>query len=308
MIPEHLPAAQHPGKRAAIIRAVTRTVNKAWSKNQPPPNLMRYLPRLPANPCSRLLIVLCAAAIAAGCSSRKDDELLSGAQQYYDKASTAMYKGDYQNAIVLYETLEARYPFSKQARQGQLDLMFAYYSNREPESVIDASRQFERENPTNRQVDYAIYMRGIALFSGEKNAFHKLFNVDLSKRPPKDARDSYSAFAELIRRFPDSRYAPDARQRMLFLRNRVAQHENHIARYYYDRGAYAAALSRANYAIKVFDGAPTTSDSLTIMVESYRKLGMYDLADDAEVVLEKSFPDARLPEPVDEDDPWYQFW
>jgi outer membrane protein assembly factor BamD len=268
---------------------------------------MRYLHRLPVNACARLLIVLCAAVIATGCSSRKD-ELLSGAQEYYDKASTAMYKGDYQSSIVFYETLEARYPFSKQARQGQLDLIFAYYSNREPESVIDASRQFERENPTHPRVDYAIYMRGIALFSGEQGAFHRLFNVDLSKRPPKDARDSYSAFAELIRRFPDSRYAPDARQRMLFLRNRVAEHENHIARYYYERGAYAAALSRANYAIKVFDGAPTTSASLTIMVESYRKLGMYDLADDAEVVLGTSFPDARLPEPVNEADPWYIFW
>jgi outer membrane protein assembly factor BamD len=268
---------------------------------------MRYLHRLPVNAYARLLIVLCAAVIATGCSSRKD-ELLSGAQQYYDKANTAMYKGDYQTAIVHYETLEARYPFSKQARQGQLDLMFAYYRNREPESVIDASRQFERENPTHPRVDYAIYMRGIALFSGEKSAFHRLFNVDLSKRPPKDARDSYSAFAELIRRFPDSRYAPDTRQRMIFLRNRVAEHENHIAQYYYERGAYAAALSRANYAIKVFDGAPTTDDSLVIMVESYRKLGMYDLADDAEVVLENSFPNARLPEPVNEADPWYQFW
>jgi outer membrane protein assembly factor BamD len=269
---------------------------------------MRYLPRLPVNPCTRLLIVLCAAAIATGCSSRKDDELLSDAQQYYDKGSRALQKGDYQTSIVHYETLEARYPFSKQARQAQLDLIFAYYSNREPESVIDAARQFERENPSHPRVDYAIYMRGMALFSGEKSAFHRFFNIDLSMRPPKDARDSYSAFAELIRRFPDSRYAPDARQRMLFLRNRVAQHENHIARYYYDRGAYAAALSRANYALKVFDGAPTTSDSLTIMVDSYRKLGMYDLANDAELVLVKSFPDARLPEPVNEEDPWYKFW
>lgn len=306
MIPEHLSAVQHPSHRAAIILAVPRTVKE--NGQQPPHYLMRYLPRLPVNHCTHLLIVLCAAVIATGCSSRKDDELLSDAQQYYDKGSRALQKGDYQSSIVHYETLEARYPFSKQARQAQLDLIFAYYSNREPESVIDASRQFERENPSHPRVDYAIYMRGMALFSGEQGAFHRFFNVDLSKRPPKDARDSYSAFAELIRRFPDSRYAPDARQRMIFLRNRVAEHENHIASYYYARGAYAAALSRANYAVKVFDGAPTTSDSLTIMVDSYRKLGMYDLADDAELVLAKSFPDARLPDPVDEEDPWYKFW
>jgi len=253
-------------------------------------------------------MVLCAAATVSGCLFKKDEETSSDAQQYYDKAYKAMYSGDYQTSIAHYETLEARFPFSKQARQGQLDLIYTYYRNRQPESVIDATRQFERENPTHLRVDYAIYMRGMALFSGEQNAFHRLFNVDLSKRPPKDARDAYSAFAELIRRFPDSHYAPDARQRMIFLRNRVAEHENHIARYYYERGAYAAALSRANYAIKVFDGAPTTPDSLTIMVNSYRKLGMYDLADDAELVLVKSFPEARLPEPINEEDPWYQFW
>ncbi|MCP4001844.1 MAG: outer membrane protein assembly factor BamD [Gammaproteobacteria bacterium] len=253
-------------------------------------------------------MVICAAATISGCLFKKDKEITSDAQQYYDKAKMALNNKNYQTSISYYETLEARYPFSKQARQGQLDLIFAYYSNHEPESVIDAARQFERENPSHPRVDYAIYMRGRAQFSGEKSAFHRLFNVNLSKRPPKDARNSYSAFAELIRRFPESRYAPDARQRMIFLRNRVAEHENHIASYYYQRGAYAAALSRANYAVKVFDGAPTTSNSLIIMVDSYRKLGMYDLADDAEAVLIKSFPDARLPVPVNEEEPWYKFW
>ena len=270
---------------------------------------MRYSPKQSVVRVVHLLVVLCAVATLEGCFFKRDrQEGVSNAQQYYDKASTLLSKGDYTGAIERYETLEARYPFSSQARQGQLDLIYAYYRNREPESVIDAGRQFERENPTHPRVDYAIYMRGMALFAGEKNAFHKLFRVNLSKRPPKDARDAYSAFAELLRRFPDSRYAPDARQRMIFLRNRVAEHENHIARYYYERGIYAAALSRANYAIQVFDGAPTTADSLIIMVESYRKLGMYDLADDAERVLVSSFPEALLPKPVDEDDPWYQFW
>ena len=255
-----------------------------------------------------LVTLLAATLLLNGCFWRKDDdERPPDAQELYDRASKSMRSGDYQNSIRYYEILEARYPFSNQARQGQLDLIYVYYRNREPESVIDAARQFERENPTHPRVDYCLYMRGMALFSGERGRFHRWFGIDLSKRPPKDARDSFSAFAELIRRFPDSRYAPDARQRMVFLRNRVAEHENHIASYYFDRGAYAAALSRANYALQVFDGAPSTPDTLRIMVESYRKLGLYDLADDAERVLTASYPDAKKPRPAD-DDPWYKFW
>jgi outer membrane protein assembly factor BamD len=258
---------------------------------------------------SQLVLLVLAATLTTGCLFKKKDPDagLSGAQQFYDRAHKSLEKGDYENAIRYYETLEARYPFSAQARQGQLDLIYAYYRNRQPESVIDAAEQFERENPTHPRVDYTLYMRGMALFSGEKGSFHKLFRVDLSKRPPKDARDSYSAFAELIRRFPDSRYAPDSRQRMIFLRDRVADHENHIANYYFERGAYAAALNRAGYNVQVFDGAPAVEESLRIMVESYRKLGMYDLADDAERVLYESFPNAKQPAPVEEDR-WYKFW
>ena len=254
-----------------------------------------------------LLMLVCLSIGLNGCFFKRNKPPVSGAQQYYDKASKALEGGDYQTAISYYETLEARYPFSNQSKQGQLDLIYAYYRNREPESVIDAARQFERENPTSPRVDYAVYMRGMALFSGERGFFHKLFRVDLSQRPPKDARDSYSAFAELVRRFPESRYAPDARQRMLFLRNRIAEHENHIATYYYKRGAYAAAISRANYAIQVFDGSPSTANSMRILADSYKALGMTDLAADAELVLKNSYPESMQPKPLDKK-AWYVFW
>jgi outer membrane protein assembly factor BamD len=258
---------------------------------------------------TRLILALVTATLLSGCLFKKKDPDygLSGAQQFYDRANKALLKGDFEGAVRYYETLEARYPFSNQARQGQLDLIYVFYKNRQPESVLDAAQQFERENPTHPRVDYTLYMRGMALFAGEKAFIHRLFRIDLSKRPPKDARDSYSAFAELVRRFPNSRYAPDARQRMIFLRNRVAEHENHIARYYFDRGAYAAALSRATYTMQVFDGAPSIDETMGIMVESYRKLGMSDLANDAERVLTDSFPNAKKPPPEDED-AWYEFW
>jgi outer membrane protein assembly factor BamD len=258
-----------------------------------------------------VLLALVAALTLSGCLFRKDDnEGVSSAQAFYDKARKSLDNGDYTNSIRYYETLEARYPFSNQARQGQLDLIYAYYRNQEPESVLDASQQFERENPTHPRVDYTLYMRGMALFSGERGYFHRLFRINLSKRPPKDALDSFSAFADLLRRYPDSIYAPDTRQRMLFLRNRIAEHENHVAQFYLDRGAYAAALNRANYTLQVYDGAPTTPQALQIMVESYRKLGMVDLAKDAERVLNASYPAVEPLRPVDEldDDPWYKVW
>jgi outer membrane protein assembly factor BamD len=257
-----------------------------------------------------VLLALVAALTLSGCLFNKDDESVSSAQAFYDKARKSLDNGDYTNSIRYYETLEARYPFSNQARQGQLDLIYAYYRNQEPESVLDASQQFERENPTHPRVDYTLYMRGMALFAGERGYFHRMFRINLSKRPPKDALDSYSAFADLLRRYPDSIYAPDARQRMLFLRNRIAEHENHIAQFYLERGAYAAALNRANYTLQVFDGAPTTPQTLQIMVESYRKLGMVDLAKDAERVLNASYPAVEPLQPVDEldGDPWYKVW
>lgn len=258
----------------------------------------------------KALILILTTILISGCFFGKDDDetTASGAQQLYDRAKKSLDGGDFNNSIRYYEALEARFPFSNQARQGQIDLIYAYFRNKEPESVLDAAQQFERENPTHPRVDYTLYMRGIALFSGESGRFHRWFRVDLSMRPPKDALDSYSAFSELIRRFPDSRYAADARQRMLFLRNRLAEHENHVARFYFIRGAYAAALNRAAYTIEVYDGAPTTSETLGIMAQAYRKLGMADLAEDTERVIQASYPDINIAQLEEISEPWYKFW
>ena len=133
---------------------------------------------------TRWLVLAVLTGLLSACWGRKGRDAVSGAEQLYERAHKSLYGGNFANAIGYYENLEARYPFSNQARQGQLDLIYAYYRNRQPESVIDASRQFERENPTHPRVDYTIYMRGMALFSGEKGFFHRLFNVDLSMRPP----------------------------------------------------------------------------------------------------------------------------
>ena len=170
--------------------------------------------------------------------------------------------------------------------------MYAYYKNREPESAIDQADQFIRENPAHPRVDYAYYIKGLVQFERNPNFLERWFNADLSERPPIDARKSFQAFQTLLQRFPNSEYADDSRQRMIFLRNRLASYEVYVAEYYLKRGAYVGAINRAKYAIENYDGAPQIKRALEIMAESYRKLGMADLAADTEKVLKENYANA----------------
>ena len=157
-----------------------------------------------------LVLATVLASSLSGCFLRKDKEDKSGVEQLYERAHKSMDSGNFKNAIQYYEALEARFPFAKQA---QLDLIYCYYNDRQIEATVDAATTFERENPTHPRVDYALYMRGLAYFSGESSWYHRWFNADLSERPPKNLEESFSAFAQLIQRFPNSAYSADARQR-----------------------------------------------------------------------------------------------
>jgi outer membrane protein assembly factor BamD len=244
----------------------------------------------------------------SGCFFRKDKEDKSGVEQLYERAHKSMGSGNFKNAIQYYEGLEARFPFSNQSKQAQLDLIYCYYNDRQIEATVDAATTFERENPTHPRVDYALYMRGLAWFSGESSWYHRWFNADLAKRPPKNLQESFSAFAQLIQRFPNSAYSADARQRMVFLRNRLADYELHVARYYMSRGAWLAAASRARFIVEHYDGAPAVAESLKIMLDAYRELGMRDQADDVRLVLASNYPDTLQEVVEEEQKPWYKFW
>jgi outer membrane protein assembly factor BamD len=255
----------------------------------------------------RIIILTTLAALLAlgGCGNRPRD-VLGNAEKLYEMAKRSSDNGDYRTAIAYYEQLEARFPFSNSARQGQLDLMYAYYKNREPESAIDQADQFIRENPAHPRVDYAYYIKGLVQFERNPNFLERWFNADLSQRPPIDARKSFQAFQTLVQRFPDSEYAPDARQRMVFLRNRLASYEVYVAGYYLKRGAWVGALNRAKYAIENYDGAPQIRRALEIMAESYRRLGMPELAADSEQVLRENY--AKADEVGRETRSWWKFW
>lgn len=235
------------------------------------------------------LAILIATVAGAGCGGRNsavEDAPRSGEAQLYEEASRQISIGGYQRAILLLERLELFFPFGEYTRRGQLDLIYAYYKSGNDESAIDAADEFIRENPAHENVDYAYYLRGLIFFDRDSNPLEKLFRVDLSERPPEDAERSYSYFAELVRRFPDSEYAADARQRMVFLRERLAKYELHVADYYMTRGAWLAALNRARIVVENFQDTPQVAQALTMMARAYRKLGMNDLAADTERVLE----------------------
>ena len=257
----------------------------------------------------RILVLTTAALLLAlsGCGGNRAQPV-GNAEKLYEQAKRHSDNGNYRDAITYYEQLEARFPFSNPARQGQLDLMYAYYKNREPESAIDQADQFIRENPAHPRVDYAYYIKGLVQFERNPNFLERWFNADLSERPPIDARKSFQAFQTVLERYPNSEYADDSRKRMVFLRNRLASYEVYVANYYLKRGAWVGAINRSKYAIENYDGAPQIKRALEIMAQSYRKLGMADLAADSERVLKENYSSPDQVAQGEKKKSWWKIW
>jgi outer membrane protein assembly factor BamD len=242
------------------------------------------------HPSRILLITIGFALLATGCRSHRADDAKSGPEVIYARAQMAMKSSSYGEAIKQLEALQSRFPFSEPARQAALDLIYVYYKSRQTDPAIDAADTFIRENPTNPRVDYAYYMKGLVYFERQANWLERYFNVDLSQRPPINARKSFEAFDDLIKKYPHSPYIGDARQRMIFLRNRLADFELHVALYYMRRGAYVGALDRAKFCVENYDGAPAVRGSLKVMADAYRALGMTDLAENVQRVYTDNYP------------------
>jgi outer membrane protein assembly factor BamD len=257
------------------------------------------------HPSRVLLIAAGMALLAAGCRSHRADEAKSGPEVIYARAQKSMKNSSYGQAIKELEALQSRFPFSEPARQAQLDLIYAYYKARQVDPAVDAAETFIRENPTNPRVDYAYYMKGLIYFERQSNWLERKFKVDLSERPPVNARKSFDAFQQLLEKYPHSLYAGDARQRMVFLRNRLADFELHVAQYYMRRGAYVGALNRAKFCIENYDGSPAVKGSMKVLVDAYRELHMNDLAANAEKVYDDNYPDST--KDVVEKKHWWRF-
>jgi outer membrane protein assembly factor BamD len=265
----------------------------------------------------RSLLALIAAAavlsIAGGCglmSSKSDDETVGwSAQKLYGEAKDAMSSRIYDKAIKYLEKLEARYPYGRYAQQAQLDIAYAYWKQGERASAIAAADRFIKLYPNHPNVDYAYYLKGLVNFNENTGIMSIVDNPDLSERDSKGTRESFEAFKDLVTRFPDSKYADDARARMRYLVNSLAQYEVHVARYYMKRGAYVAAANRAQYAVKNYPQAPALEEAVFIMVKAYDALGMTDLRDSADRVMRTNFPDSKyLAGKGERTAPWWKLW
>jgi outer membrane protein assembly factor BamD len=255
------------------------------------------------------VLALCMVLLAtAGCRSNRKDLTKSSPELLYKKAHKSLDAYDFNAAIKQYEALTARFPFTDQARQARLDLIYAYYRAGEGESATDAAETFIRENPTHPRVDYAWYVKGLVDFERSPNAIEHLFRVDLSQRPPSTARKAFAAFRTVVEQYPKSGYAHDAQQRMIYLRDRLADYEVHVARYYMKRGAYVAAAQRAKGCVDNFDGAPAMKDALKMMIESYDRLNLKPLADQARQVYQFNYGGDIQQAGADIKRPWWKIW
>ena len=208
----------------------------------------------------------------------------------YSSAKKQLNEKSYEEAIKQFESLQSRYPYGRYAQQSQLEIAYAHYKLGEPESAIAAADRFIKQYPNNPHVDYAYYVKGLANFNADIGMFGLASGQDPTERDPKAAQDSFTAFKDLVSRFPASKYAPDARLRMQYLINALAKYDIHVASYYLRRGAHVAAVNRAKEVLTLYPNSTSTRDALLILVRGYDAMGMKQLRDDAQRVLDKNFP------------------
>ncbi len=259
----------------------------------------------------RVLLLAGAGLLLAACSSTPDDKTSNWSpNKLYAEAKDELNSGAYDKAAVLLEKLEGRAAGTPLAQQAQLEKAYAHYKAAEPAQATAALERFMKLHPASPAIDYALYLKGLINFNDDLGWFSFITLQNLSERDQKAAKESFESFKELVTRFPDSRYAPDARLRMTFIVNSLAEYEVHVARYYFRRGAYLAAINRAQAALADYRDVPALEEALYIMVKSYEALGMRQLSDDSKRVLESSYPNSEFTTNGfrQVNAPWWKFW
>ncbi|QBI01900.1 outer membrane protein assembly factor BamD [Pseudoduganella sp. SL102] len=232
------------------------------------------------------------------------------ASKLYSEAKEELAGQHYERAIQLFNRLEASYPFGVYAQQAQLEVAYAYYKAQDQAQALAAVERFIKLHPNHPNVDYMYYLRGLINFNDQIGLLNFVYEQDPAERDPKATREAFAAFKALVDKFPESKYTPDAIDRMKYLINAMAAYEVYVARYYYRRGAYLAAANRAMDAVREYADSPAIEEALWIMVRSYDKLGNVALRDDAMRVFKLNFPSSKF---LDEGAPkperkWWKFW
>ena len=241
-------------------------------------------------------LVLGCGVLLSGCSDdNKYDETRDwSADKLYTEAKDELTSGNYKKAIGYYEKLEARYPYGKLAQQAQLEVAYAYFKDKDSVSALAAADRFIKLHPNHPNVDYAYYLKGLVNFNEDLGLFGGISGQDLGERDPKAARESFEAFKELVTRFPESRYTPDATARMRYLVNAMAINEVRTAEYYLRRTAYVAAVNRAQFVVQNYQQSPAVEQALIVLVKSYDALGLTELRDDTARLLKLNFPNTQF--------------
>jgi outer membrane protein assembly factor BamD len=229
--------------------------------------------------------------LLAACSSGPKEPEYTSEADLYHAAEAQLNRSQWETAIRNLQMLEENFPFGTYAEQAQLELIYAYFMSGEPDAAIATANRFIRLHPQHRNVDYAYYMMGLSAYDKDKGMFERILPTDLTMRDPGAARESLANFSQLLARYPDSTYAPDARKRMLYLRNLLARYEIHVANYYFKRGAYVAATNRGRYVLENYPRTPAIPDALAVMVQGYTLLGLEGPADQMLDILRTNYPE-----------------
>ena len=256
-------------------------------------------------------VVMALALGMSGCGSvGKDDPNSQAAlDKLYSDAKDDLNSGSYDRAIKTLERIEGRAAGTPMGQQATLDLAWAYYKTAERAQAVTTLDRFIKLNPSSPAMDYALYMKGLVNFNEDLGLFGRLAGQDVSERDQQASREALLAFRQLAEQYPESRYAADATTRANFISNTLAAYEVHVARYYFNRKAYVAAANRAQTAVAEFQYAPGIEEALYIMRESYDKLGLTQLRDDASRVLDKNFPDSIYATGgAKNQKPWWKIW
>ena len=252
-----------------------------------------------------------AVVLQAGCGSTGNDPTARmSVDELYKDAMEDLSSANYERAARSFERLEGRAAGTLLAQQAQLQLAYVYYKTGEKAQALAALDRFMKLHPTSPAYDYALYLQGLVNFNDNLGLFGRLSRQDLSERDQQASRDAYQSFRQLVERFPQSVYASDAEARMTYIVNALAAYQLHVARYYYRRGAYVAAANRAQQAVQEFQQSPSVEEALFVMMQSYERLGLTQLRNDAERVLRANYPQSEFLTQGfrTEDKPWWQVW
>lgn len=230
-------------------------------------------------------------------------------KKLYAEAKDAMLEGSWAKAIEYFEKIETRFPYGRYAQQAQLETCYTHFKAGENALALAACDRFIKLYPNHTHIDYVYYLKGLVNFNEDLGLLGHISNQDMSERDPKAARESFEAFKELVQRFPESKYTPDARERMVYLVNALASNEIHIARYYLRRGAYMASSNRAQHVLKTYPEVKVQEDALGILAISYDKMNMPDLRDDTLKILRLNYPNSPyLNGSTGPQTPWWKLW